>query len=258
MSREKARQYTTAEREQAVAMANQVGPTATAEAMNIPSGTVGYWQHMTRRSVAVPATPESVSVGAKTIEGEAAASRPSEQTAAKRAAKVYTPSQRSGVLEYAAANGVTAASKKFGISRFTITNWRRKVSLHAAGKSGDSPVVGSDENQTVVRNHRILAEWKAHPGLGPSQVRNQLRRQGLKISVHTVRCVLEENGYVTPRVRRETVTDLRYEAVRPNHMWHLDFLHRHVHKQKVYVSSSTTSRALSWAPRCATENGWPP
>jgi transposase InsO family protein len=96
-------------------------------------------------------------------------------------------------------------------------------------------VVGSDDDLGAARDRRILDEWKAHPGLGPSQVRNQLRRQGMKVSLHTVRCVLDENGYVTPKVRRDPVHDQRYEAVRPNHLWHLDFLHRHIHKQKIYI-----------------------
>jgi transposase InsO family protein len=87
----------------------------------------------------------------------------------------------------------------------------------------------------AARDHRILSEWKSHPGMGPSQIRNQLRRQGFKVSVHTVRCVLEEHGYVTPKSRRQDVHDQRYEAVRPNHMWHLDFLHRHINKQKIYL-----------------------
>jgi transposase InsO family protein len=71
--------------------------------------------------------------------------------------------------------------------------------------------------------------------LGPSQVRNQLRRQGFKVSVFTVRRVLEENGYVTPKVKRRDAHDQRYEAIRPNQLWHLDFVHRYVNKQKVYV-----------------------
>lgn len=62
-------------------------------------------------------------------------------------------------------------------------------------------MTGSDEDATIVRDQRILNEWRAHPGLGPSQVRNQLRRQGMKVSMHTVRCVLEDNGYVSPKVR---------------------------------------------------------
>lgn len=152
-----------------------------------------------------------------------------------RVAKVYTPSQRASILECEAAEGATAASKKSGASLYSIFNWKRRAKLHAEGKVDSSPVVGSDEDRKASRDHRILAEWKAHPGLGPSQVRNQLRRQGMKVSVHTVRVVLEDNGYVTPKVRREATHDQRYEAVRPNHIWHLDFLHRYVHKQKIYV-----------------------
>lgn len=61
--------------------------------------------------------------------------------------------------------------------------------------------------------------------VGPSQVRNQLRRHGIKVSIHTVRCVLEEHGYVAPRVRRKEGPDQRFEAARPNQLWHLNFLH---------------------------------
>jgi transposase InsO family protein len=138
-------------------------------------------------------------------------------------------------LELAAAEGVTAASEKLDISRFSIYDWQRRAQAHAEGKLDQSPVVGSDENPAEVRDKRILKVWKAHPGLGPSQVRNQLRRQGFKVSVHTVRCVLESNGYVTPKVRRTEAEDQCYEAVRPNQLWHLDFLHRHINKQKVFL-----------------------
>jgi len=150
-------------------------------------------------------------------------------------AKVYTPSGRAQILECAAEESVSVAAEKFGVSRFSIYEWRRRNRLHAEGKATESPIVGSDEDKAALRNNRILAEWRAHPGLGPSQIRNQMRRQGLKVSVHTVRCVLEADGYVTPVSRRQAVHDHRYEAVRPNHMWHLDFLHRYIHKQKVYV-----------------------
>jgi transposase InsO family protein len=45
--------------------------------------------------------------------------------------------------------------------------------------------------------------------------------------------VMEEHGYVTPKVKRVQAHDRRYEALRPNQMWHMDFLQRHIHKQKV-------------------------
>jgi len=187
--------------------------------------------------VDAPAKAEAVSVPPieTVLPSAAEAKAVPQENPRRRVSKVYTPSERARALEYAAAEGPTAAARKFGISRFTINDWRRIARLHAKGKVSDSLVVGSDDDQGAARDRRILDEWKAHPGLGPSQVRNQLRRQGMKVSLHTVRCVLDENGYVTPKVRRDPVHDQRYEAVRPNHLWHLDFLHRHIHKQKIYI-----------------------
>jgi transposase InsO family protein len=131
--------------------------------------------------------------------------------------------------------GITGTSRSTGISRFTLYDWRRRVKLAASWKASESPVSGPDEDLRRIREQRILSEWKKHPGLGPSQIRNQLRRQTVKVSVHTVRRVMEENGYVLPKVRRDSTHNTRYEAIRPNHLWHLDFFHRYVHKQQVFV-----------------------
>lgn len=96
-------------------------------------------------------------------------------------------------------------------------------------------MVGSDDDPAVVRERRSRAIWWKHPGLGPSQIRNQLRRARLKITTHPVRVTMEENGDVPPKSRKKDVHDERYEAVRPNMMWQVGFLHRYIHKQKVYV-----------------------
>lgn len=238
------RQYSAGEREQAIVMACKVGPTAAGKELNIPSGTIAYWQHQARhrtsesaRTSAEASSPEVAAGSAPAVETVPPSAPVNVKTSPrqKRVAKVYTPSERARALECAAAEGVTVAAEKYGISRFSIYDWQRRTRLHAEGKTTDSPVVGSDEDVAAGRDRRILEEWRTHPGLGPSQVRNQMRRQGLKVSVHTVRCVLEAHGYVTPKVRRDAVHDQRYEAVRPNHLWHLDFLHRYIHKQKVYV-----------------------
>ena len=53
------------------------------------------------------------------------------------------------------------------------------------------------------RDREILDEWHKHPGLGPSQIRNQLRRHKITVSVHTVRRVMEDAGYRPPKVKRE-------------------------------------------------------
>jgi transposase InsO family protein len=155
----------------------------------------------------------------------------------KKIAHVYTASQREEVLERAAAEGVSHVSQSTGISRAAIYDWKRKMRLIAEGK-----ILNADENSggsaqsANDRDALVLELWKKHPGLGPTQIRNQLRREkGMKISVHTVRCIMEEHGYQTPKVRRQTVHDQRYEALRPNQLWHLDFLHQFIHNQKIYV-----------------------
>jgi putative transposase len=230
------RRYTPKEKQTALELADKVGPAEASKKLGIPDNTIYGWQFKARKAAEAsdraaasePTTPAPI---------EAAEVSAPRATAAKekKVAKFYSPSFKAQVLEYAAQHGITEAASKFGATRFSIYAWQRKVSLHAEGKAKDSPVVGSDENPAVSRDQRILAEWKSSTGLGPSQVRNQLRRQGMKVSIHTVRCVLEEYGYVTPKVRRKEVNEQRFEAVRPNQMWHLDFLHRYINKQKVYI-----------------------
>ena len=138
------------------------------------------------------------------------------------------------ILEWVASQGVSAASEKYNVSRYSIYDWKRKVERAAAGK-GPSPTSGPAPAEIEAqRDKEILDEWHRHPGLGPSQIRNQLRRKGVKVAVQTVRRVMEDAGYRPPKVRR-TAHDERFEAVRPNHTWHLDFLHRHINKTSTFT-----------------------
>jgi len=230
------RRYTPKEKQAALKLADKVGPAEAGKKLGIPDSTICGWRFHAKQATAaaaVAATPEPASPApGKAAEDSAPAATAAK---AKKVAKFYSPSLKAQVLEYAAQHGITEAASKFGATRFSIYSWRRKVKLHAEGNAKDSPVVGSDEDPAAIRDQRILAEWKSSTGLGPSQVRNQLRRQGMKVSIHTVRCVLEEHGYVTPKVRRKEGHDQRFEAVRPNQLWHLDFLHRYINKQKVYA-----------------------
>ena len=114
------------------------------------------------------------------------------------------------------------------------TDWRRKVSRAAAGQ-GDSPTAGPDPRDIEAqRDQEILKEWKKNPGLGPSQIKNQLRRNGIKVAVHTTRRVMEDAGYRPPKVVRKA-HDQRFEAVRPNHIWHLDYVQRHINRAQTHT-----------------------
>lgn len=191
--------------------------------------------------VAMPAPPPGASgpLASATAAAPASPTGPAAASAAtgakSRVARTYTPSQRAQAIERVAAVGVKRAARELGISTFSLRDWRRKAQQCAAGERANNPLYGSDADPADERDRRILAVWREHVGLGPTQVRNQLRRANFKVSVHTVRRVLEANGYVAPKASRRESHDRRFEAVRPNQLWHLDFVHRHIHKQPIYV-----------------------
>src|SRR5262245_54276267 len=104
------------------------------------------------------------------------------------------------ILEDAAKDGVTVAANKHKVSRFSICGWQRRVDKAAVG-CGPSPTSGpAPVDVEAQRDKEILDEWHRHPGLGPSQIRNQLRRKSIKVSVNTARQVMEDAGYRPPKV----------------------------------------------------------
>jgi transposase InsO family protein len=252
MATAKRRVYTQEERDAALADVRTLGVMGSAARHKVPQSCVSRWasaagitRHSeapedTSRAEAPRSTPEpkpEVTPPAAPI----AAPVPSTSTStskrvlrASRVAKIYTPSQKAEVLEYATTHGVSETSAKFEVSRFSIYDWRRKTEKAATGE-GPSPTSGpGPKDIEAQRDQEILGEWKKHPGLGPSQIRNQLRRAGIKVSVNTARRVMEDAGYRPPKVKRDP-HDQRYEAVRPNHLWHLDFVHRHINRTSTFT-----------------------
>lgn len=258
MAREK-RHYTQAEREAVVADVPQLGVCEAAKKHKVAPSCVSRWASdagVKRQTPPPPRRPRS-SPGAAGDEPPPAASLPpppvaetfpttGESTAAgkpaptarrslrSRVAKLYTPSQKAEITEFAAAHGATAAAEKFGVSRYAIYDWHRRVRKAAAGQGPALTSGPAPQEIEAQRDKEILQEWHQHPGLGPSQIVNQLRRRNVKVSVNTARRVMEEAGYRPPKVTREP-HDQRFEAVRPNHLWHLDFVHRHVNRTSTFT-----------------------
>ena len=230
------RSYTPEQRRAAVELGLSEALMASSRKFDIPKTTLCTWLKKERKRQAEAPAPASAEPRTVEYTGQTDSSRSPKTAKPKRGiARRYTPSERARAIEYAEKHGPAKASRHFGISRFSIYEWRRKARLAAEGKCESSPVSGSDEDPALERDRQILETWKANPGLGPSQIRNQLRRSGLKVSVHTARRVMEEHGYTPPKVKRSTVHDGRYEAVRPNQIWHADWLHRYIHKRQIYV-----------------------
>src|SRR5689334_9530676 len=209
------REYTTAERDAVLAEVEALGVTEAARKHGVPQPTVSGWL----RRAATSRSGAASSSGAAASIPKPPPAPPEQSTDANpaRVAKVYTPSQKAVILEAAATDGVTAASTKHGVSRFSIYEWRRQVKKAAAGEA-PSPTSGpAPMDVEEKRDAEILDEWKRHPGLGPSQIVNQLRRRNVRVSTHTARRVMEDAGYRPPKVERKK-HDRRYEAVRPNHL----------------------------------------
>lgn len=252
--------YTEVQRAGVLEDVPKLGIAGAASKHGIPPGNVSRWMrakppvresaagaavpasptHEVPSTLAPPAAPAPAADAARATgaaSSEAKTTTPSAPASAKPAktiARSYTPSQRAEMLEYAAQHSVTEANAKFGVSRFSIYDWQRKVTAAAAGL-GPSPTSGPSAAEIETRRDReILGEWKLHPGLGPSQIRNQLRRKGIQVAVHTVRIVMETAGYRPPKVARHP-HDQRFEAVRPNHLWHLDFVHRNIHRANTFT-----------------------
>ena len=163
--------------------------------------------------------------------------------------KRYSPAVKKEILEYALANDVAAAAGKFGVTETTIYEWRRAAKRRGNATGTIPSVVIEGEGSAADRDRRILAMWRQHPGYGPSQIRNMLKRGGFRVSVGTVRQVMEENGYLPPSLKRKEHVG-RYEADRPRELYHLDFYHFYVHKQKqcvLFIEDDYSRFIAGWA-----------
>ena len=216
--------YTPEQRERILRDASELGVCEAARKHGVPQPTISGWRRGRgsgdNRGGAVNRVTNSSSAAAHTAKG---ADAPVKQSVTrKQPAKRYTPSQKAQAIELAAAVGGSAAARHLDVSRFALRQWQRELDKAAKGE-GPSPTSGpAPSDVEAQRDREILGEWHKHAGLGPSQVRNQLRRRGIKASVATVRRVMEDAGYRPPEVKRDP-HDQRYESVRPNHRWHVDF-----------------------------------
>lgn len=147
----------------------------------------------------------------------------------------YGPAERGAILETAAREGVAAAARRHGCATWSIGRWRREAAREAAPRgTGREAQPGEARALTPEQEERqglVLDLWRTNPGFGPSQIRNQLKRLGYRVSVHTVRDLMTAHGYIQPRVRPKT-PERGFEVVRPRQLYHLDFLHLYVHKQR--------------------------
>lgn len=150
--------------------------------------------------------------------------------------KRYTVAEKVAILDAAQQTSVAEAAAQHGVSEVTIYAWRKRFEKDGAAgledqrqdNPGAKPV--PDWKRT-----KVLAVKETDPGFGPSQIRNQLRREGVTISIESVRQILTAAGYALERRRAPQKDYLRFEASRPLELTQIDICEFYIHKQKVYL-----------------------
>ncbi len=144
----------------------------------------------------------------------------------------YSDAQKELILGGQARLGTAEVSRQTGIGATTISVWKSRAE-RAEGVNGEQQEAHYDGYH---KNwEKVIELWRTRPGLGPAQIRGQLYRDGIKISVSTVRNILEENGYTPPKAKVKSERVMRYEAARPRELAHMDFKHFYINKQKVFL-----------------------
>jgi transposase InsO family protein len=215
----------------------------------VSAATVATMSTASRAVAARPVPPAKVAgpaLGTRRVtRPPASRARTAARTPAERArhGRRYGIAEKQAILDDAQQLGVTAGAEKNGVSRWSVYEWRRrqkaaksKAAAATALEPRSSRPHRSPNKLAEDRYHLVAETWLANQALGPRQIRNQLRRtHALRIGTSTVRRILEEHGYVPPKIKVERRPARRYEAVRPNQQWHLDFVQFYVHKARVHL-----------------------
>lgn len=226
----------------AVAWAAAHGRQAAVEKFGVSETQVRRWHERysaTNGTARARTSAKTGAAAAKPAVKEAALAAPPSKA---RHGRRYGIAERKAAVETAKEHGVTEAVRVHGISRASVTEWKRRAetapaeAAEQALKPRSSAPKRNAKRLSEERYHLVAETWKQNQALGPRQVRNQLRRtHGLRVGTATVRRVMVEHGYVPPKITVERKAVKRYEAVRPNQQWHLDFIQCFVHKAKCYI-----------------------
>jgi putative transposase len=150
----------------------------------------------------------------------------------------FSQEQKLAILNSAAEIGVKQAAEQAGVHYTSVYDWRRQ--LKSLGKQGfldyNSSYPGRGIKQITPQQEKaVLDTWHDNPGFGPGQVRNQLRRQAITISIRTVRSIMQANGYQAAKRKSAKEAVQRFEARRPLELAQMDVLEFFINKLKIYL-----------------------
>lgn len=151
--------------------------------------------------------------------------------------KGYDQRQKLAIVKKAGEIGFKEAAKVAGVHYTTVYEWRRE--LEALGEETflkyEPRYPGRGIKEIGEEQEKAILEvWEANRGYGPGQVRNALRRQGVTVSIRSVRKVMEANGY-QKRKKREKEACQRFEASRPLELAQMDILEVYINKARLFL-----------------------
>ena len=152
--------------------------------------------------------------------------------------KRYDQRQKLVIVKKALEIGFKEAAKVAGVHYTTVYEWRREY--EALGEEAflkyEPRYPGRGIKEIGEEQEKAIVEvWEANRGYGPGQVRNALRRQGVTVSIKSVRKVMEANGYQKRGKKREKEACQRFEASRPLELAQMDILEVYINKARVFL-----------------------
>lgn len=150
--------------------------------------------------------------------------------------KCFTVAEKNEIIKKAQDLDVKTAAKDSGVSPAVIYRWMSLLKEQGEARLAD----GRTNNQGAKpvaewKQQKVLAIKETDPGFGASQIRNQLRRQGITISIESIRKILSNAGYEQDRRNAPVKDYIRFEASRPLELSQIDICEFYIHKQKVYL-----------------------
>jgi len=150
----------------------------------------------------------------------------------------FSQEQKHKILKSAKKLGVKSAAEIAGVHYTTVYDWRKQLKAKG-GKAflEHQPAIPGRGVKKITPGQKeaVLTTWKNNPGFGPGQVRNQLRRQGITISIRTVRKIMQANGYQVFGKKKQGQESQRFEATRPLELAQMDILEFFINKLKIYL-----------------------
>jgi putative transposase len=152
--------------------------------------------------------------------------------------KSFSQAEKLAVLQSIVKVGIKEAARLSGVHFTTVYDWKN---LHARlGEQGFLEYKPSYNGRgikeiTEEQERHVVDCWKINPGYGPGQVRGQLRRQGITISIKTIRKIMKASGYKAAGKKSRTMAVTRFEASRPLELTQMDILEFFINKVKIYV-----------------------